>query len=60
MSVRKAKRRLDRWDRYFRKYPWHMATPGMERAYNAWVRATYAELNERLRQDGANWRAGWR
>lgn len=61
MSVRKRKRQLDRWYRYFRKYePWHLGTPGLERAYNAWVHATYAELNKRLRADGANWRAGWR
>jgi hypothetical protein len=40
MSVRKARRQLDRWHRYFRKYePWHMATPGLLRAYNRWVAA---------------------
>ena len=60
MSKRRAKRRFDRWNRYFAHYePWHLATPGMLRAYDACVRADYAQLNLRLRDEGANWRAGW-
>jgi hypothetical protein len=60
MSKRKARRRFERWNRYFRKYePWHLATPGFLRAYDALVRADYAQLNLRLRDEGANWRAGW-
>jgi hypothetical protein len=60
MSVRRAKRRFDRWSRYFRHYePWHIATPGMLRAYDAYVRASYARINLRLRDEGADWRAGW-
>lgn len=56
-SIRKAQRRFERWMRYFRKYePWHMATPGMERAYNALIHARnasaqrgWAELRRRAR-----------
>jgi hypothetical protein len=60
VSKRKAHRKFRRWVRYFRHYePWHMATPGMERAYDACVRADYARLNLRLRDDGADWRVGW-
>jgi hypothetical protein len=44
-SVRKANRQYQRWHKYFRKYePWHLATPGMERAYNHWVRARYVRI----------------
>jgi hypothetical protein len=40
MSKRKANARFQRWVRYFRHYePWHDATPGMLRAYNACVSA---------------------
>ena len=60
MSVRKAKRRLDRWGRYYEQCPAQThVTPGALRAYNAWVHQTYAQLNLRLRDEGANWRAGW-
>ena len=56
-SIRKAERRFSRWMRYFRKYePWHMATPGLERAYNALIHAEtasqrrgWAELQRRSR-----------
>ena len=46
-SKRKAKRQLERWFRYFRKYePWHMSTPGLERAYDCKTRAFYAKLRQ--------------
>jgi hypothetical protein len=52
MSKRRAKRRFDRWVRYFKPYePWHYATPGMERAYNALVHADYAQLRRQVGSD---------
>lgn len=48
---RKAQRRFAQWVRYFRKYePWHYATPGMLRAYNAVVRS--GNRNTRNRRPG--------
>lgn len=43
-SQRKAKRQLDRWHRYFSRYPWHLCTPGILRAYDRRVDAQYAKL----------------
>ncbi len=43
-SMRKANRRFERWNKYYRKYPWHYATPGMLRAYDRIVAADYAKL----------------
>lgn len=52
MSKRKAKRNLDKWFRYFRKYePWHMSTPGLEKAYDRKNAAFYAGLRNRARGD---------
>lgn len=48
MSYRKARRNLHKWFRYFRKYePWHLSTPGLEKAYNRMVHASYANIRNR-------------
>jgi hypothetical protein len=49
VSIRQADRRFRAWVRYFRRYePWHLATPGMERAYNRWAHAVNRKANREL------------
>lgn len=53
-SQRKARRRLESWHRYFRKYePWHYCTPGILRAYDRRVRASYAAIRAAQKREGS-------
>jgi hypothetical protein len=51
-SVRKARKKMDRWRRYWMRYP-YSESQGCERAYIALVRASYMTPveRERVRQD---------
>jgi hypothetical protein len=53
-SVRKARKRMDRWRRYWMRYPnTDSESQGCERAYRALVRASYMTPveRERVRRD---------
>jgi hypothetical protein len=52
MSRRRTKQRLERWHRYFRRYPWHLCTPGILRAYDRAVAGQYAGIrHDRKREE---------